>query len=73
MSDWAPEEGVTLPESIAPVAKEHEHTIEFTVREPVAGKPVELETKAEPPKPAPGTPKPGTIRIVKRADAQRGQ
>lgn len=69
MSEWSPEEGVTLPAHIAPAAKEQEHTLELTVHEPVAGKPVE----SEPTKPAPGTPKPGTIRIVKRADAQRGQ
>ena len=72
MSEWSTEEGVTLPEHIAPVAKEHEHTLEVTVREPVPDG-SQKELPAETTKPAPGTPKPGTIRIVKRADAERGQ
>ena len=69
MSPRQTEDGVTLPESIAPAAIEHEHTLEVTVREPVA----DDSQKAVSVKFEPGTPKPGSIRIIKRADAERGQ
>ena len=65
MSEWSPAAGVALPENIETTLKEHEpaereHTLEFTVKVPV-------DAVAEP---VPGSSKPGTIRIIKRADAE---
>lgn len=68
MSEWSPAAGVKLPEHIAPISKEFEHVVEYTVRETNGAAQAAPEVK-----PAPGTPKPGSICIVKRADAERGQ
>ena len=66
MSEWQPEEGVSL-NGVVPVAEptttEFEHTLEVSVQVPAS------EVKEA----VPGSSKPGTIRIVKRADAERGQ